>query len=263
MTARAARTWVTVAVLAVRPIDGEGWELVETTRTGAARDDGLRALGFDPATAREILIFTAGRRGGAHDLAVCRSDTTASVVLRESWVFDEPTRCWRAPDEPVTEPDRPALPAERVTLALDPPELGWLDATLSAAEQTVTISVSFVFDPFPDMVAWLEAIAAGGHPRLVIDLEGKYVGLHVWPAQDGCVRFAVERMDETDRWSLDVTVPRHRLVADVYAALIAFWERPDVVAGLSRWLLIDEDDDDNEVLVYSLRSPTLDSLIAG
>ena len=40
-------------------------------------------------------------------------------------------------------------------------EVGWIDFRITAGNQSVVVKASEVFDPFPDLLAWLEAMAVG------------------------------------------------------------------------------------------------------
>ena len=65
--------------------------------------------------------------------------------------------------------------AGNVTLSFGYPHHGWIQfaVTCTAYVQGVIVDVSAVFDPFPEMVRWLEQITAGDLPaEFIIDEEG-------------------------------------------------------------------------------------------
>ena len=65
--------------------------------------------------------------------------------------------------------------AGKVTFSFSYPHSGWLQwaITCTAYVQNVVIACSNVFDPFPGLFKWLEAIAAGQLPaEIIIDEEG-------------------------------------------------------------------------------------------
>ncbi len=51
-------------------------------------------------------------------------------------------------------------------------EAGWQPVVLSTGKQRTAFSASHLYDPFPEIIAWLEVVARGGARRVKIDLEG-------------------------------------------------------------------------------------------
>jgi hypothetical protein len=52
------------------------------------------------------------------------------------------------------------------------PKAGWIRITLETGDKNGSFMASDVFDPFPDLRAWLEELTGGACPTLEIDQEG-------------------------------------------------------------------------------------------
>lgn len=181
------------------------------------------------------------------------------------WLYDTVAGCWRAANEAITPP--PGTPVRVENVSIEFSEFGWLPVTLRAGGQEVTFEASDVYDPFLDLIAWLEAVAAGDFARLSINTEDVYVEFHVFPAESPLVRFLVwgdardVRGDEGVE--LDVLVDRQSLVRAIYSTFIAFWEGEQLQAAWDHWnngRHMPEDEWDHP---YRLRSERLDRLISG
>lgn len=77
--------------------------------------------------------------------------------------------------------------AGKVTLSLGYPHSGWIQMaiTCTAYVQGVIVDVSAVFEPFPDMIRWLEDISTGNLPsEFIIDEEGYGKTFRAQPVND-------------------------------------------------------------------------------
>ena len=111
----------------------------------------------------------------------------------------------------------------KVTFSFSYPESGWLQwaVTCSAYVQNVVIACSNVFDPFPRLFKWLEAVADGQLPaETVIDEEGQEKLLRASPFEAGEFIFEVLEADgdqdssETGPIFLYAQVSRQQFVAE-------------------------------------------------
>jgi hypothetical protein len=78
--------------------------------------------------------------------------------------------------------------------------VGWIYLTLAAPGLSLTIPASNVFDPFPELIEWLESIASGSRVNeMIINMEGGYIRLSYSriecdgvykPAEDGILTLA-------------------------------------------------------------------------
>lgn len=77
--------------------------------------------------------------------------------------------------------------AGKVTFSLGYPHSGWvqLAVTCTAYVQGVIVDVSAVFDPFPEMIHWMEDVCAGRLPsEFIIDQEGYGKTFRAQPMDD-------------------------------------------------------------------------------
>lgn len=186
------------------------------------------------------------------------------------WAYDVAALCWRAPDEPLTVPF-PGVPAPvpSLDIAFSLPEAGWLPVTITAGGRTATFDASDVYDPFPDLLLWLERLADGRFPRLCIDGEDIFIEFHVFPHRGESVRFAVT-IDMTaigeppPVLEIDVVIDRRVLLSSIYRPFIAFWESQALADNADEWRFAagEEDHYAEDNRPYSLRSRLIDSILA-
>ncbi|GHT81191.1 hypothetical protein AGMMS49960_20310 [Betaproteobacteria bacterium] len=80
---------------------------------------------------------------------------------------------------------RPGLPDARLGVRLEMGEYGWAKLHLTLDDATVTIHLSEVFDPFPELLAWGREIGEGDLPiEMEIDEEGQEAVLTVLRTDD-------------------------------------------------------------------------------
>lgn len=109
-------------------------------------------------------------------------------------------------------------------------EYGWIHLRLDVGVQIAELRLSHVYDPFSDLMAWLESIVIGV-PVCAFDLdeEGHVV---TWQAkrfwQHGKELLHVTLLAEYEqRHWLDILLPSRVWVAAVYGAMVRFSESPD------------------------------------
>ena len=119
---------------------------------------------------------------------------------------------------------RPGLPDARIGIRLEMREYGWARLCLSLDAADATISLSDVYDPFVELVAWGREIDEGDLPiQMEIDEEGKTAVLTVLCTNDpGRVLLRVTR-DDSDEFMLEGIVARTALAAALKAELIRFF----------------------------------------
>lgn len=125
-----------------------------------------------------------------------------------------------------------------------PPDAGWMEARIELGEQRFELTLSDVYDPFADMLRWLEAICVEVK-RYGFDIDDEAV-THHFDAQRlnwrGEVAFSVMQRD----WSADddaplwrrpfeVRVSRTELVGVFYAALRAMAGFPRPAQWNEEW----------------------------
>ena len=187
--------------------------------------------------------------------------------LAHDWVFDELANCWRAPDEALRLAVGSPPFVQSLTFELGLPNIGWMPVHIQAGAQVSAFEASTVFDPFEALTPWLEAIAAGQLARLLINIEGVNMGLHVVEPDGETVRFVVTNdSEEALVHEIDVRIGRAALVQGIYLPFVETWES-DLLAGSWRreWRYDDDDDPDPEGPTnkpYRVRSALIDRLLS-
>ncbi|GAA0591254.1 hypothetical protein [Caenispirillum bisanense] len=255
--ARSLRGWLYAVRLRGRP----GWHWEPSALGQDAYRAALAGAGLEVEEVAVVQDFTIDpRRDGT-------AGTLDFIYDRwGEWLYDTEAKCWRAADEPITRPPGTPVPVDSVGIAFSLPEFGWLPITLTAGNQEVSFEASDVYDPFPDLIVWLESLAAGADARLSIDTEGDvFVDFHVFSADAPLVRLLVriyERgADGGITPKVDVLVDRMSLVRTLYSTCITFWESEELCAAWDNWNTGKEVGD--LWVPYPLRSERLDRLISG
>ncbi|MBA4793648.1 MAG: hypothetical protein H2041_08285 [Phenylobacterium sp.] len=253
-----------VRYFAVRETELVGWRMMLLGGGEQELRQALAEAAIAPAEIREVMtVLMRDPPSGLQELL--GPDIWSGAG--HDWVFDASIGRWRAPDEPLAPlPGKPKS-VDGLSFDLEVPHIGWLPVTIAAGAQTVSFSASTVFDPFPSLTSWLDAVAAGRAPRLLIDTEGVVVSFHIFEPQGATVRFVVTNDAEADDTiDLDIRIERTTLVRAIYTRLVAFWESPELAAAWrSEWRYDDEPDEDPTSATnrpYSVRSERLDRLLA-
>lgn len=104
---------------------------------------------------------------------------------------------------------------------------GWITLIICAGDKSIQISLSEVFDPAPDLLAWLEAVSTGVEKcSFRIDEEGVLTQLIAAQRHDDQVKFRVERLDVSAQ-HVELVLKRRELVSTIYQAFLAFSASPD------------------------------------
>lgn len=249
---------------AVREEGLEGWRMMLLDGQEPELRDALAGAAIAPAEIREVItVLMPDPPAGLQELL--GPDIWSGTG--HDWVFDAAIGRWRAPDEALAPLRGSPMSVDGLSLNLEIPHIGWLPVTIAAGGHSVTFSASTVFDPFPSLTRWLEAVAAGRAPRLLIDTEGVVVSFHIFEPQGDTVRFVITNDAEADDTiDLDIRIDRTTLVRAIYTRLVAFWESPEFAAAWrSEWRYDDEPDEDPASATnrpYSVRSERLDRLLA-
>ena len=249
---------------AVQIADANGWQWTVSALEQGAYRSALEQTGLTVAEIVEIQSDTFEER---------QFDPPGrfSFVTRRwrGWAYDGEANCWRAPDEALT--PFPGVPkaVEAIHAAFTLPEHGWLPITLAAGEQSVSFEASNNYEPFFDLMRWLERLADGLFPRLEMNIEDIYVAFHVFPTNGSLVRFVVtvddsEVSGNSQTIDMDVLVERRSLIASLYLSFIAFWESEALRRNWEHWDYNARDQDaeppEEQSWPYKLRSERLDVL---
>ncbi len=135
----------------------------------------------------------------------------------------------------------PPDPPVPVTVEFQTCEYAWICFRVSAGSQSVLVSASGVFDPFQDLIAWLEAVAVGVQEcAFSLDEEGHLLEFRLRYDYPNTMLSLSEEGGETPY--LRVAVDRCQLVKAFYESLTAFslsdryvpahWEREELGENL-------------------------------
>ncbi len=221
---------VEYSVIAYRVESQAGWNLVQVDEHAETWVASQIARGTQ--IVEHIEIFNGLRRKTDGD-----SDDTGfidlSIAFREGWSFDQEAKCWRAPGERILPPRGIPVAVESLEVRYSPPEVGWLLVSIVANGKEAQFEASELYDPFPDLIAWLEAIAEGEFPRFLIDQEGTHLQfLTIETTTHRSVRFLLAKVtrkpeNEPGNALLDIEVNRRTLVDAFYGNLGRYAKSPD------------------------------------
>lgn len=145
------------------------------------------------------------------------------------WVWDEAARCWRAPEDLIPDPSEAPPPVDAVSVSFEPAEHGWQPVCLSAGGRSLRFDASHLYDPFPVLLDWLEAVAVGRRRAAITDLENQTLHLFAFPVGNPArvglrLALVVDSISKAPEVQLDIDVERWRFVSAVYGALRRFAE---------------------------------------
>lgn len=219
------RGYVPLEILAYQ-IEGEdGWLLGETQRTLEEFRASLVAEGIPVSEIRSITRGT--QRASLKEDDGRLSDVGYHVVIGRGWTWDEAASCWRAPEEMVRLLPGNPVRADGVEVTFSPAKSGWQPVKLSAGGQLAEVDASELYDPFPDILNWLENIVQGGEGRVSADLEGSQLELFAFSLPDPArvrivIAFMPGREDRTRDVELDVDVDRRLFASAFYSAFRSY-----------------------------------------
>ena len=102
---------------------------------------------------------------------------------------------------------------------------GWIEIVISGDELTIHVRASEVYDPFPDLVGWLEAIVQGvPMNEFIVDEEGNEVAFRY--IQEACDDTFILTDPFDGRLLLQMSILPKMLVTEFYTELLAFAASP-------------------------------------
>lgn len=180
------------------------------------------------------------------------------TALEFDWVFDPSNGCFRAPGELLREPSVPPVVKKICKIVIDKPHAGWTDFHMSFDGAGISIQCSYVFDPFPELIYFLECLLSKSGARIVVNQEGSYVGISGYAYEDGSVRIVVYKYTKPMRIAVDCVVAKHVFIRQCYEALQEFVSCRALLYKKWAW---DWQEDDPEY--PSLRSAVIEQYLAG
>lgn len=222
-----------IGLVAYRRAGDDGWDVQAINQSYDASVAEIRSKTSPDVEVRRI--FGSGDLDSIQD-------------LEGRWMRDFEARKWRAPGELLTQPRTPSTQVRKISITFEPPDAGWIVFRIEAGNQSVDIWSSWIFDPFPDLVAVLENLSRGVGGRVTIDSEGRYEDVHCYALEESdLVRFIVttepsgEKVDKRDVL-IDVTTDRSGFVQSAYSSMVGFWTSKDFLENKREW-----SSDDSEI----------------
>ena len=121
------------------------------------------------------------------------------------------------------------MSVEQVKVTFKECDAGWIFFSVAAGSQSVDCRASEVFDPFPKLIAWLEALASGTQAcSFTMYEEGPEKQFTALGGDGGSLRLRIEDAD-TSNVLLEAAVNRRQCVGEFYHNLRAFAESPGYV----------------------------------
>ena len=135
---------------------------------------------------------------------------------------------------------------------------GWGYLRISLGEKTAEIRLSYAFDPFPELLDWLQAVATGDFPEeFYIDGEDELGKLVLRKFERNRLLFLVSGISETKlrddrsrlgRESVIVGIlDRNAILAEFRRELNGFFRNQQRFIPSEWWLLNDEEEDQNQL----------------
>lgn len=185
------------------------------------------------------------------------SERIALAALDFDWVFDPSNGYFRAPGELLQEPSVSPVVKDVCKIVIDKPHAGWTDLHMSFGDTRISIQCSYVFDPFPDLIYFLECLLRKSGARIVVNQEGSYVGISGY-AYEGCnVRVVVCKYTKPVLIAADCVVAKHIFVRQCYEALQEFVSCRELL--YKQWAWDWQEDDPG---YPSLRSAVIEQYLA-
>nr|CRH04464.1 Protein of unknown function [Candidatus Magnetococcus massalia] len=205
-------------VVAVQNSKRSGWQLYKTALSLEAYAEQLRSMMIKYENIVEVVEikrnFTVGE--------LKNEDAETLFQIEEcGWIYDLYEGYWFAPHTLPEYMSREPLIKE-IYVDYKTSMYGWLPCVISVNYQSVIFYASNVFDPFWDLMEWLEAIADGKAPELRIAIEGGAVELKTFQSSDltqiALIIIVPDRYTKLDRSEI-----RLKAVLDRYLLVDAFY----------------------------------------
>jgi hypothetical protein len=215
-----------VATFGVRYKSLDGWRIYEWPKTYEAV---ISELTSDQSVI-DVRIITEGFS--------CRRDEDGNPVIRSGsaeltaydfgWAYDPSSNLFRAPGELLKQPSGGTAIAKKCNVKITGPQNGWASLCLAVNEAEYLIHCSDVFDPFPELIRWLENIASKKSSRILINEEGCYSGLSSYNVDVCTIRLVVHSYCKYIAMEIDCLIGRMFFVKQLYDAIQSFSQNREV-----------------------------------
>lgn len=195
----------------------DGWMICEWPRTYEEVIEELKE-NQDVLEVRKITKGTSSVRD-EHGNPVENTAMSKHMALHFGWAYDPYSNCYRAPQEMLTQPPCEPKHASSCKIEISVPRSGWTDFTIQFDGEEALLRCSYVYDPFMDIVKWLEAISIGQSARVIINEEGSFTGVSVYIIDEELIRVVVHGYWEDMVVPLDHVVEKKIFINNVYAEI--------------------------------------------
>lgn len=214
----------TFRILAYRLEGEEGWHIDETQTDLDTFKANQEHIGMPCAEIR--FVGAVARHEEVNSGKGWLSEDGQRTVISRGWTWDDDAECWWTLEQMARMLPCVPVAVEDVEVVFETARVGWLPVQIAAGDRVVSFNASALFDPFPDILRWLEMIAGGGEGKVLADLEGAYLELFAFSVSDpGRIRIVVAqdpgRDEETRDIDLDIDVDRRKFVSGFYEAFRA------------------------------------------
>jgi len=142
-------------------------------------------------------------------------DHSERYIFRVGWKFDKITNSWKPPGEVITEPGRNPSIVTSFRILVDWNFKTTLPLEIIVGNEKINLVMSYAFDPFPEIIRWLELIIQGKSSRVLIDEEGIYHELISYAKEQGQIRLIITYSRRREVL-LDVLINRRLVVEGFY-----------------------------------------------
>lgn len=226
-------------IFAVRLAQRSGWQLIAAQDEDHAKAHASATFGGKLVEVLPTDVTSSTTRPKLRALGIIDQDL--GFRNGQSWAYDEVDDCWRGFGEPITEPSGSPVAVDRLGIHFSLPDAGWVTLKIEGGAQQLSVSLSNSFEAFGNLVEWLEAVLDGGTPRYMVNVEGWLDEFHLFPADDGRLRFVVAYVGSRTPeppiriLAVDVLITRRALLKSFAEAFCAYWHSPELKEAWTEW----------------------------
>jgi hypothetical protein len=189
--------------VAVRPEGETGWRLGTLPCEPDQVERHLAAKGWNVAAWVDI--------GCGHVVPDALGSWLFEDALAKGWAWDAPARCWRAPDEPVTAPNR-APGQGGVSLAWRRIGFGWAVLSVRSGADVLELDIDDVRDSFVPVVRFVRHLIEGKPARFGVTGNVTMVAVQDGGAEGICRLLAGPLERSLMKPVVDVLIDRRELI---------------------------------------------------